>query len=151
MQRLPFFVYGTLRVGQGNYQHILAGNTVREVRNVRLQDHIMYSSGVGFVFDDSTSQFSVLGDVIWVDEAVYLQVSARLDRLEGVYDAKTGKGHSYCRVQREVYLPEELAEEPGEPVTIWVYQGSENVRVNFQDRGTRDLVADGDWVRYAGR
>jgi gamma-glutamylcyclotransferase (GGCT)/AIG2-like uncharacterized protein YtfP len=133
--RLPLFVYGTLRTGQGNWRHLLRGTTVSETPAVA-PDHALYADGIAFAHQRAGAQ--VQGDLMVLPADRYDAVLARLDRLEG-YDAASDSGlylRRTCTVQTAA----------GATCQAFIYLGSPRVLADFTDR---DLVPDGDWVTWA--
>lgn len=81
--RLPVFVYGTLRPCEGNHGWALAGKTVAEVP-ATVAGLALYD-GPGFPYAISTGnpEDQVHGDLITIRDDLYDEVLARLDGLEG--------------------------------------------------------------------
>ena len=99
----PFFVYGTLRHGQGNYR-LLAGSTTRE-RSALLAGHALVDLGVPYaIHAEPTSQ--VVGELMDVRPARYAEILARLDQLEG-YRPTNPRYSLYLRVVRTVRLTDQ--------------------------------------------
>ncbi len=140
-EQLPFFVYGTLRTGQGNWVNCLKGKTAREVPAIA-PDQVMYSDGLAFVTD--REGYQVVGDLMFVKPQQYAAVLARLDQLEGYY-ADAPERSFYVRVAREVIYREGDEERR---VRAWVYHVGRRTLSRLDD----DLiVADGDWLNMPGR
>ena len=136
MTNLPFFVYGTLRPGQGNYR-LLAGQTVAEFP-ATLPGHALYGPGLPYVTageEDST----VVGALIFVAPERYAEVLARLDCLEGY---RPGRPH--CHYERVVRTVRYLDADGAEATTLaWVYLAGPAARERL--RGT-ERIAGGDWL-----
>jgi gamma-glutamylcyclotransferase (GGCT)/AIG2-like uncharacterized protein YtfP len=133
--RLPFFVYGTLRPGYGNYRHFLAPVS-HTVVPARLPGALMYARGGGipYVTLGGEPTDSVVGALVDVAPWDYEGVLACLDRLEGHPD-------HYVRTAVEVVT------ETGS-TKAWAYLASRRVAVAL----SKDwLVAGGDWASVAGR
>ena len=132
MLAYPFFVYGTLRRGQGNYRRLLAGRTTVEAP-ASLPGHALYGQGLPFVVEAEAS-VAVVGDLMWVAPDAYGEVLADLDRLEGY---RPGKRSFYVRTAVTVRHGD------GVEVTAWVYlAGPETARRLSDD----DRIAGGDWL-----
>lgn len=120
MTQYPFFVYGTLRPGLGNYSWALDGRTTRE-ESARVQGLSMFL-GVGFPYatyarpERNAEATTVIGEVVWVSEDEYGDVLASLDHLEGYRGA--GKSNHYERVLIK-------AEVNGEMVEAYTYVASD--------------------------
>src|ERR1700694_5428983 len=133
MSGYPFFVYGTLRRGQGNYRRLLAGRTTAEI-SATLPGHALYGQGLPYAVGAEASA-AVVGDLMFVDAERYDEVLADLDRLEGY---RPGRSSFYVR--QAVTVRKEGGEE-----TAWVYlAGPETARrLNDVER-----IDGGDWLAY---
>jgi gamma-glutamylcyclotransferase (GGCT)/AIG2-like uncharacterized protein YtfP len=143
-ERLPFFVYGTLRIGEGNWRRYLEGRTLRQIPAI-LPDHKLFVDTFPFVTDASDGS-QVVGELVYVKDETYSGVMRDLDRLEQ-YDPTTDSGW-YLRVVREVECaePVESAEDsPFRRVRAWVYHGGPEVIAGM---GEAHRVKDGDWLKY---
>ena len=140
-EHLPFFVYGTLRPGEENYERLAAGTTLREVPAV-LPRHTMYAGHYPCVVEDDGEEASrVVGDLLFIHPARYEQVLAAFDALEG-FDP-TQEDPWYRRVTRTV---DSIAED-GSPqhITAWVYLGGRATLASYTEA---DRVPSGDWFAY---
>jgi gamma-glutamylcyclotransferase (GGCT)/AIG2-like uncharacterized protein YtfP len=140
-EHLPFFVYGTLRPGEENYQLFAAGKTLREVSAV-LPRHVMYAGRYPCVVEDDCAGGSrVVGDLLFIHPALYEQVLAAFDALER-FDP-TQEDPWYRRVTRTVdYLAEDGSTRR---MTAWVYLGGRATVATYTER---DRVPSGDWLAY---
>lgn len=120
MTQYPFFVYGTLRPGLGNYSWALDGYTTRE-ETARVHGLTMFL-GIGFPYatiarpERNAEATSIVGEVVWVDEQHYDDVLISLDRLEGF----RGEGHPSNHYDRILVK----AEVNGEEVEAYTYVAS---------------------------
>jgi gamma-glutamylcyclotransferase (GGCT)/AIG2-like uncharacterized protein YtfP len=132
--QLPVFVYGTLRSGQGNYRHILAGHTKRE-RSAVLHDYKLLDGGVPFAVLGEGHR--VVGEVMDLQPLMWETVLNRLDRLESY----TGRDHDslYVRAVRRVTL------EDGSEIDVYVYLASQST-CNGVWLANAPEVPGGDWV-----
>jgi 4-oxalocrotonate tautomerase family enzyme len=118
-ERLPFFVYGTLKPGESNYLRLLAGRTVRE-EPATLSGAALFDAGAypylvlaeqadgALVEPDAT----VAGVLIDVPLGIYADVLRELDNLE---DFVAGRGtNAYERVAASIQTA-------AGPVQCWVY------------------------------
>ena len=136
MTNLPFFVYGTLRPGQGNYR-ILAGQTVGEFP-ATLAGHALYGPGLPYVTAGEEDS-AVVGDLIFVAPEHYGEVLDRLDCLEGY---RPGGRHShYEREARAVRYVD--ADGPEATTLAWVYLAGPAARERLQ---AAERIAGGDWL-----
>ncbi len=125
----PFFVYGTLRPGENNYQRLLADVSSLE-RRATLAGASMYA-GPGFPYVARGGVGVVTGDLIWVND--YDQTLRRLDQLEG-FRGPEADNH-YDRALAEVVT------DSGEPVAAWVYFAGNLARTDATRR-----IESGDWL-----
>lgn len=135
--QLPFFVYGTLRPGQGNYRRFLGGRTAQEVSAV-LGGHALFDLGIPYVVA-STADPTVVGDLVFVAPQHYEDVLGDLDRLEG-YSPRRAGGH----YQRQA-LPVRYQSAGGNETSAlaWVYLAGAAVRARLVEACP---VPGGDWV-----
>jgi gamma-glutamylcyclotransferase (GGCT)/AIG2-like uncharacterized protein YtfP len=137
-EKLPVFVYGTLRPGEPNHARWLRGRTVAE-EPARLPGAVLYE-GPGYPYavtvPDGHPHAEVHGDLIHPAAEHYLPLLTALDRLEDYY----GPGHpdnDYERAAREVRLP------GGADVRAWVYLAAAPVTQRLRTSGTP--LPGGDW------
>lgn len=136
-EQLPFFVYGTLRLGQPNYRRLLQGRTVSEVR-AELRGAHLYDMGFFPVAVEAEDENAVvIGEMMALRPEDYNAVIRRLDTLEGV-DTEHPEAGLYRRAVHSVYVVG-----AGAPVRAWVYLG--NAGYLHQQA---ELIAHGDWLRY---
>jgi gamma-glutamylcyclotransferase (GGCT)/AIG2-like uncharacterized protein YtfP len=132
----PFFVYGTLRLGQGNYR-LLAGHAVGEFPAV-LDGHALYGPGLPYV-TAGEGDSAVVGDLIFVDPGRYVEVLARLDCLEGY---RPGSRHSHY--EREARPVRYVCADGAEATTVaWVYLAGPAARERLR---AAEPIAGGDWL-----
>jgi gamma-glutamylcyclotransferase (GGCT)/AIG2-like uncharacterized protein YtfP len=144
--QLPFFVYGTLRKGEGNYRRYLAGKTARELP-ATLPGYLLYARDLPCVVEAPGEGGEVLGDLIAVLPERYDRVLRTLDALEGYDPAQADPW--YVRVRRRVRCV--AADGTSGESEAWVYQGGRRTAASY---GPADLVPSGDWTafyRAAGR
>ena len=138
---LPVFVYGTLRHGQGNYAHLLAGATTDE-SVAWLENTAMYRPGIAYVTDSPGDR--VIGELMTPTPGHYGAILARLDRLEGFDPARPARSWGYRRVARAVLIPT-----PAGDLTLqraWVYQGAAPLGQGRADWTPRTFVPSGNWL-----
>ncbi|MET9417187.1 gamma-glutamylcyclotransferase family protein [Streptomyces klenkii] len=133
-ERLPVFVYGTLRPGQAHHGRLLRGRTVAE-EPARLRGAVLYE-GPGYPYAVAEPGGEVRGELVRVAPGAYAAVLASLDELEGC--APDGTGEMYVRVVRPV-----LPGGGGGAVRAWVYLAAERTARRLRASGTR--VTGGSW------
>ncbi|MEV5007177.1 gamma-glutamylcyclotransferase family protein [Streptomyces sp. NPDC055692] len=132
----PFFVYGTLRPGEGNHGLFLRGRT-RSEEPARLSGAVLYD-GPGYPYAVEEPGGLVRGDLVAARPEEYGEVLTALDRLEGYV---AGDPRSlYERIEREV-----VRETDGATVRAWVYVAGPSVTRHLRTEGSR--IEGGDWRR----
>ncbi|MFD8966536.1 gamma-glutamylcyclotransferase family protein [Streptomyces sp. NPDC059568] len=133
---LPFFVYGTLRPGEPNYDLCLRGRTAHE-EPARLEGALLYDGpGYPYVIED---RGTVVGDLITAKPGQYGELLAVLDELEE-YVAPGDPANVYERVARDVLSA------GGTTVSAWVYFAAPRVAHELRARG--QVIAGGDWLTH---
>ena len=135
----PVFVYGTLRPGQGNYRRLLEGRTANE-RPATAKGLALFGSGIPYAVTHPGAR--VVGTLITITPAVYGEVLAGLDVLEGYHAARPASSH-YIRTTRSVIATNAL---PGGGTweafhTGWIYLAGTGV-----DPTTMTRVPHDDWL-----
>lgn len=145
VEQLPFFVYGTLRTGQGNWSRFLKRRTVAEIPAI-LPQAVMYHTGLAYVLDagKDEQEYSVKGDLMFVKPEVYELALKEIDGLEG-YNPLTNTGH-YVRVARKAEYTD-LDTGEVKSVLAWVYFAGSSRRSFSAD----ERVQDGDWLAHLKR
>lgn len=132
-ERLPVFVYGTLRPGQRNHSAFLRGRTVAE-EPARMRGAVLFEGpGYPYAVPDATGE--VFGDLVFLAPDQHEGVLTALDRLEG--GPSGGADRHYVRVERPV-LPSS-----GGTVRAWVYLAGDEVARRLRAVGTR--IPGGHW------
>ncbi len=135
-ERLPFFVYGTLRPGQANHARILCGRTARE-EPARIGGALLYD-GPGYPYAVSGPPDAVVhGALVLPRDADYGEVCATLDRLEDY--APGDPRNLYERVVTEARCQD------GTTVRAWVYLAAAPLAARLRATGTP--IDGGDWLR----
>lgn len=133
--QMPVFVYGTLRSGQGNYAHILRGNTTKE-RSAVMYGHMLLGRGIPFAVQRPGRK--VVGELMDVRPDVWPTVIMMLDQLEGYHGPSSY--NTYDRAIREVVLNE------GGTVSAYVYLAADPADSWLTGA---DEIPGGDWVAHA--
>ncbi len=136
--QLPFFVYGTLRLGESNSQ--LWHDAIALNRPGILRAALMFDLGpYPMIIETEASEAEsapITGELIDVVSKRYTQILCTLDLLEGVDSLNPESDTTlYRRVARDIHLRD------GNFVTAWVYFG----RVEIARRGR--FMPHGDWKR----
>lgn len=129
VERLPVFVYGTLRPGEKNYPSYLAGRTVGET-TATAAGELYFVAGGGYPYVEP-GPGRVAGELVHLDPRCYEQTLREIDALEE-YDPDDEAHSVYLRRRTTVTLAD------GSRVAAWIYYW------NFpQVVGTR--IASGDF------
>lgn len=131
---LPFFVYGTLRPGEGNHDLYLRGRTCSEEPG-RLTGAVLYD-GPGYPYVVEQPGGEVLGDLVTALPEEYGRLLRELDRLEEYVPGDPR--NLYERVGRDVVRAD------GSRVRAWVYLAASPVAARLRIRGT--VIPGGDWL-----
>ncbi|MGW7256264.1 gamma-glutamylcyclotransferase family protein [Streptomyces sp. NPDC054834] len=131
---LPFFVYGTLRPGEGNHDLYLRGST-RSEEPGRLTGAVLYD-GPGYPYVVEQPGGEVRGDLVTALPEEYGRLLRELDRLEEY--APGDPRNLYERVGRNVVRAD------GSTARAWVYIAAPHVAARLRARGR--LIAGGDWL-----
>lgn len=111
MERLPLFVFGTLRRGEENH-HYLAGRYDR-VRAASLPDFRRETAAHGYPAAVAAPGESVEGELFFLTPQHYDAVLRDCDLLEDLPPDKL-VGEYYCRARVSVITPDET-------LTAWAY------------------------------
>lgn len=112
VEKIPVFVYGTLRPGEKNYPHYLAGRTVSEMpATAEGQLYFVADGGYPYV---APGPGTVSGELIHLDPRHYEQTLQAIDELEE-YDPGDETNSIYLRRRTSVTLPD------GRYTAAWIY------------------------------
>ncbi|MWA10972.1 gamma-glutamylcyclotransferase family protein [Streptomyces sp. BA2] len=135
--RLPFFVYGTLRPGEPNHDVHLRGSVGAE-SPARLPGAVLYE-GPGYPYlVEEPEGGPVRGELITALPSAYDRLLADLDVLEDY--APGDPRNLYERVVREVTLLD------GTTARAWVYVAAPRVAARLRASGV--LIGGGDWASF---
>lgn len=135
MDQLPFFVYGTLRPGQGNHRLIEAD--LEGVREARLPGHILYGDGLPYIAAGGGPASIVDGDLLLIRPGRYELALRALDRLEG-YNPPDYEMYVRTRVRAGF---RDGPDGTWQECDTWVYLGGDSFRYD-----PRLVIASGDWT-----
>jgi gamma-glutamylcyclotransferase (GGCT)/AIG2-like uncharacterized protein YtfP len=131
-QPLPFFVYGTLMIGQPNetkWQDCVQRFEKASIDNCRLFDvghYPMMLIGKGG---------KVFGQLVRLRNECYSHILQELDFLEG-FDPNHPKDSNFLRVRAQIKT------HAGEKLEAWTYVGVETTARNLP------LIEHGDWAKH---
>jgi gamma-glutamylcyclotransferase (GGCT)/AIG2-like uncharacterized protein YtfP len=114
-ERLPIFVYGTLRPG-GGLAHAHEG-TLHNTLPASLNGAALYGKGYGFPYAVRAPENQrIVGDVLFVREEEYDQLIRTLDRIEGFVPGRSHNHYERTHVRINVH-------DDGDTSTLdaWVY------------------------------
>ncbi|MGA4842066.1 gamma-glutamylcyclotransferase family protein [Streptomyces sp. G45] len=132
--RLPFFVYGTLRPGEHNHAAFLRGRVARE-EPAWLPGAVLYE-GPGYPYAvEEPGGPPIRGELVTPHPHAYEALLAALDDLEEYTPADPAS--LYERVPRAVTRPD------GTTARAWVYIATPRVATRLRATGAR--VAGGEW------
>jgi gamma-glutamylcyclotransferase (GGCT)/AIG2-like uncharacterized protein YtfP len=141
LDQLPFFVYGTLRRGQGNH-HVIEAD-LEGARDARLAGHVLYGHGLPYIAACGDPGSAVAGDLLLVAPARYERALRALDRLEG-YDPPRYALYVRTRVRAAF---RDGTDGAWQECDAWAYLGGDSFRYD-----PRLVIASGDWAaRRAAR
>lgn len=129
----PVFVYGTLRPGQVNWEHRLAGRVV-EARPGRLPGVALLDCGPYPAAVERPGAPGVAGDLVWVDPGRWAETMRLLDDLEGYVPG--APDNLYERALRPVDTHDG-------PVEAWVYLAGRDLA-----EAPIPEIPGGDWVAH---
>lgn len=135
--RLPVFVYGTLRNGQRNYS-LLAGRTAAEYP-ARADGLVLFGQRIPFAVERDGGV--VVGELMVLDDDHYEQAMVDLDGLERYYEDRLDES-LYVRVIRSVRY--QRLDGDWETTKAWLYLVGAAAAGRYHEG---ELVPDGDWVR----
>lgn len=139
-ERLPFFVYGTLRPGEANHTRTLRGRTAHE-EPAKITGALLYA-GPGYPYAIAGPADAVVhGALIRPRDADYDEVRAVLDRLEDY--APGAPDNLYERVVTDADCAD------GRTVRAWVYLAAEPLAARLRATGTP--IEGGDWLNATAR
>ncbi|WP_425356915.1 gamma-glutamylcyclotransferase family protein [Streptomyces inhibens] len=134
-ERLPFFVYGTLRPGEANHARSLRGRTTSE-EPARIGGALLYD-GPGYPYATAGPAEAVVhGALVRPRDTDYDRVRTALDRLEGYTPGDPS--NLYERVVTEAVCPD------GRTVRAWVYLAADPLAARLRATGTS--LPSGDWL-----
>lgn len=135
MNRLPFFVYGTLIPDQPNYY--LWKDSIVSTKNGLIKNHQLFDMGHYPMIVESKGN-NVYGMLMYIKNEDYEKIVKIIDNLEG-YNPENHGSSAYNREMRDIEL------EDGKIEKAWIYIGSKKY-VNEENK-----VKDGNWVKHISK
>ena len=135
MNRLPFFVYGTLIPDQPNYY--LWKDSIVSTKDGLIKNYQLFDMGHYPMIVESKGN-NVYGMLMYVKNEDYSKVTKVIDNLEG-YNPENHGSSVYNREMRDIQL------EGGEIEKAWIYIGSKEY-VNEENK-----VKGGNWVKHISK
>ncbi|MDC0527035.1 gamma-glutamylcyclotransferase, partial [Euryarchaeota archaeon] len=114
MERLPFFVYGTLIPDQPNYY--LWKDSIADTKNGIIKNYQLFDMGHYPMILQSEGN-NVHGMLMYVNDEDYEKITKIIDNLEG-YNPENHGNSAYNREMRDIELKN------GESEKAWIYIGS---------------------------
>ena len=132
--KLPFFVYGTLKIGQSNER--VASPFMDYYQDATLiSEHFALHTGPAFpmlVRDTKGVHCRVKGHLIWIKDDRYYAALSSMDTLEGVRNDFYQRIKALCQVETSEH-----------PVPCWVYIAG--VQLAQTARSVYPYIKDGEW------
>jgi len=135
MNRLPFFVYGTLIPDQPNYY--LWKDSIVSTKDGLIKNYQLFDMGHYPMIVESKGN-NVNGMLMYVKNEDYGKITKIIDNLEG-YNPENHGSSAYNREIRDIEL------EDGKIEKAWIYIGSKEY-VNEENK-----VKDGNWVKHISK
>ena len=132
MERLPFFVYGTLIPDQPNYY--LWKDSIADRKNGLIRNYQLFDMGHYPMIVESEGN-NVEGMLMYIKSEDYNKITKVIDNLEGYNPEKHGDS-AYNREIRDIEL------ENGELEKVWIYIGSKEYVKK------ENIVKGGNWVKH---
>jgi len=135
IERLPFFVYGTLIPAQPNYY--LWKDSINSTKNGLIKNYQLFDMGHYPMIVKSEGN-NVHGMLMYIKDENYEKITKVIDNLEG-YNPENHGSYAYNREIRDVEL------EGGELEKAWIYIGNKEY-VNEEN-----AVKGGNWVKHISK
>ena len=135
MERLPFFVYGTLIPNQPNYY--LWKDIITDIKNGIIRNYQLFDMGHYPMIVESEGN-NVEGMLMYIKTENYDKITKIIDNLEGY----NPENHGNCAYNREI---KNIELENGESEKAWIYIGSEAFVKE------ENAVKDGNWVKHISK
>ena len=134
MEKLPFFVYGTLIPYQPNYY--LWKDSIVATKKGSIQDYQLFDMGQYPMIVKSNGG-TVHGMLMYIKNEDYDKITRIIDNLEG-YEPENHGSSAYNREMRDIELENDTEK-------AWIYVGSKEY-VNQEN-----IVDSGNWVNHISK
>ena len=135
MEKLPFFVYGTLIPNQPNYY--LWKDSIVNTKKGIIKNYQLFDMGHYPMIVESKGN-NVHGMLMYIKNENYEKIAKTIDNLEG-YNPENHGSSAYNREIRDIEL------EDGEIEKAWIYIGSKEYVKE------ENAVKDGNWVKHISK
>ncbi len=135
MERLPFFVYGTLIPDQPNYY--LWKDSITNTKEGIIKNYLLFDMGHYPMIVKSEGN-KVNGMLLYVKTEDYERITKIIDNLEG-YNPENHGSSAYNREMRDIELKN------GELEKAWIYIGSKEYVKE------ENSVKDGNWIKHISK
>jgi gamma-glutamylcyclotransferase (GGCT)/AIG2-like uncharacterized protein YtfP len=135
MERLPFFVYGTLIPEQPNYY--LWKDSIITTKKGSIENYQLFDMGHYPMITESNGK-NVSGMLMYIKTEDYDKITKIIDNLEG-YNPENHGNSAYNREIRDIKL------EDGKLEKAWIYIGTEKYIKK------ENAVKDGNWVKHISK
>ena len=135
MERLPFFVYGTLIPDQPNYY--LWKDSIADTKKGMIKNYELFDMGHYPMIVESEGN-NVQGMLMYIKDGNYEKITKVIDNLEG-YNPENHGSSAYNREMRDIEL------ENGELEKAWIYIGSKEYVKE------ENSVKNGNWVKHISK
>jgi gamma-glutamylcyclotransferase (GGCT)/AIG2-like uncharacterized protein YtfP len=134
---LPFLVYGTLRVGESNWERFLKNRSIH-VATVHIHGYCLYSNGsFPYAVKSPRRSDSIVCNVVLAHPSHFADMLNAVDSLEGYYGI--GCDNHYTRLA----VPYHTLRAP--EAYGWLYVASDWTESLLQRRGL-PVITSGDWL-----
>lgn len=128
------FVYGTLRTGQRGYEMILKGKTTSEPKTTVSARSMYTKVGGAYPYSVPSSASShIVGQEMWIRDADYWSVLARLDSYENYDPSKPLTNQAYYRTTHTT----------ARGTKVWIYDATPRMADYLRRYGVK--IPSGDW------